>query len=197
MLLGRTVWTRDDGVWRHQAFFGADGDARNSVTRLAEALSAAPGERMIAIFEPDGISHQTAETPKVSRTAFASLARVRNEHSVVESENLGWGIEYPELGPSGAFSTLIHSELTPGLIHVRNSCARVGSRLSAAWSAYTAAVVCANSGSSAPKAKFVLMLIPEYAAVATFGGGKRSFRSWSGPMSERDWKAFSVLNTAS
>jgi hypothetical protein len=39
----------------------------------------------------------------------------------------------------------------------------------------------------------VLILTPEFAAVAACGGGKRSFKGWVGPMSERDWRAFSAM----
>jgi hypothetical protein len=50
-----------------------------------------------------------------------------------------------------------------------------------------------KSGPSALKARFVLILTPEFAAVAACGGGKRSFKGWVGPMSERDWRAFSAM----
>lgn len=193
MILGRTIWSRDGGGWRHEALDERAGAAHNSVARFAEVLSAAPAERTIAVFEPDGMAHQTVETPKVNRAAFSTLARVRNEHPVVESENLGWGIEYPDSGPGGTFSTLIHSELTPGLVHVLDTCVRAGCRFSAAWSAYTVAVACTKSGRSASKARYVLILITGFAAIAAFGGGKRSFKTWVGPMTERDWKAFSAL----
>ena len=192
LLLGRTVWTRDAGVWRSETFSGEAGLSRDSVARIAEFLSAAPTERAIAVFEPDGMAHQAVEIPKVNRTAFVSLARVRSEYPVVTSEDLGWGIEYPESGPGGTFSTLIHSELTPGLIHVRDTCVRGGSQLCAAWSAYSAAIACVESVHSAPKARFALILTNEFAAIASFGGGRRSFRAWTGIMSERDWKAFSI-----
>lgn len=192
LLLGRTVWTRDASGWRHESFHEGGGAGRNALLRLTEVLSAVPAERAVAVFEPEGLVHQTVETPKVNRATFASLARVRNEHPVVDSENLGWGIEYPDPGPSG-FLTLIHSELTPGLVHLRDACARAGCRLSAAWSAYTAAIACAKSCSPASKARFVLVLTPDFAAIAVFGGGRRSFRGWVGPMAERDWKAFSAF----
>jgi len=189
MLLGRTVWTRDSGGWRREVLH--EGAASEPVARLAEVLSDIPSERSIAVFEPDGIAHQTIDTPKVNRAAFASLARVRDQHPVVESENLGWGIEYPDPGPGGVFSTMIHSELTPGLVYVRDACDRAGCPLSSAWSAYTVAAACVKPGRSAPMRRFVLILTTEFCAVAACGGGKRFFKKWVGPMSERDWKAFS------
>ncbi len=193
MLLGRTVWTRDTGGWRSETFAGGAGASRDSVARIAEFLSSGPAERAFAVFEPDGMAHQAVETPKVNRAAFASLARVRSEHPVVASEDLGWGIEHPDPGPGGAFSTLLHSELTPGLIHVRDACVRAGSQLCAAWSAYSAAIACVKSGPSAPKARFALILTTGFAAIACFGGGRRSFRAWTGPMSDRDWKEFAAF----
>jgi len=193
MLLGRTIWVRDAGVWRSETHAGDDGVASRSVGRLSELISGAPPERTVVVFEPEGISHQSVETPKANRRAFASLARVRNDHPAVESENLGWGIEYPEPGPGGTFSTLIHSELAPGLVHVQEACARSGCRLSGAWSAYTAAVACATSGSSVRRARFVLIVTDGFAAIASCGGARRSFKVWVGPMLDRDWKAFSAL----
>ncbi len=193
MLLGRTVWTRDLSGWRHETVGESAGMSRDAVARLADMLSVGTSRRTIAVFEPDGLAHQTAETPKVKRAVFASLARVRSEHPVVESENLGWGIEFPDAGPSGTYSTMIHSELTPGLVHLRDACVRSGCQLPAAWTAYTAAVSCAKSGNSVSKARFALLLTPEFASVAAFGAGKRSFKAWVGKMAERDWKALSAL----
>lgn len=112
MLLGRTIWTRDVGGWRHETIHEGAGVPHDPIVRLAEHLSDAQGRRIAVVFEPDGMVHQAVETPKVSRAVFATLARVRSEHSVVDSENLGWGIEHPDAGPSGTYSTLIHSELT-------------------------------------------------------------------------------------
>jgi hypothetical protein len=192
MLLGRTVWTRDAGGWRHETINERAGMPRDSIARLTEVLSDTRGKRIAVIFEPDGMVHQAVETPKVSRAVFATLARVRSEHSVVESENLGWGIEYPDAGPSGTYTTLIHSELTPGLIHLWDSCIRPGCRLTAAWSAYTVAAASANTGSSS-RPKYVLILAAEFAAVAVCAGGRRSFKAWTGPMTERDWKTLSAL----
>lgn len=193
MLLGHTVWTRSPRGWRHEALDGGDGAAFNAVARLAEFLSEAPAERTVVVFEPAGVDHQVVEMPNVNRAAFASLARVRSDHPVVDSENLGWGIEHPELGSGGAFSTLIHSEVTPGLILLRDACARAGCRLCAAWPAFTVAIATARPGAHPVRARIVLILTPGYSAISAFGGGKRSFKGWVGPMSERDWKAFSAV----
>jgi hypothetical protein len=193
LFLGRTVWTRGAGGWRRESFEGTPSGAAAAVARLGEVLSERPrGDRML-VFEPEGLAHQALETPRVSRGVFASLSRVRSDFPVVGSESLGWGIETPEATPSGGFSTLLHSEQTPGLVSLRDTCAREGSRLDAAWSAYTAAVACAKSGIPAGRARFLLILAPDFVAVATCTVGKRSFRSWAGPMSDRDWKAFSAL----
>jgi hypothetical protein len=162
------------------------------VERLADLLSSATKGNTIIVFEPEGMAHQSVETPKVSRRVFASLERVRNDHPVVASENLGWGIEYPEPSAAGELVTQIHSELTPGLIHLRDACERGGSRLVAAWPAFTAAAACLGHHPK-PKARFMLILTPGFTSVIACGGGKRSFRSWVGPMLDRDWKAFSIL----
>ena len=191
LLLGRTVWTRDGGEWLHESLEAGADLASSAVDRLAALLSHSTTGRTIIVFEPEGMAHQLVETPKVTRRVFASLERVRNDHPVVASENLGWGIEYPEPSPAGELVTQMHSELTPGLIHVRDSCERAESRLIAAWSAFTAGAACLRSR-PVPKARFVLILTSGFSAVISCGGGKRSFRSWVGPMLDRDWKAFSI-----
>jgi len=167
--------------------------ASSAVLHLAEFLSGEPPGRTVVLFEPEGMVHQAVDTPKVSRSIFASLAKIRNDHPVVMSEHLGWGIEPPESTQGGAFSTLLHSELTPALIHLREACIRGGSRLVAAWPAYTAAIACMRSCVPVSNAKSVLILAPDFVAVAICGWGKRSFRGWVGPMSDRDWKAFAMI----
>jgi hypothetical protein len=155
-------------------------------------LSVACKERTVVVFEPEGIAHQTVESPKVNRSVFASLARVRNDHPVVASEGLGWGIECPEPTQGGTFSTLLHSEMTPGLLHLHDACVRAGSSLSA-WSAYTAATACVRARSALATARFVLILVPGFAAVATCARGRRAFRRWTGPMEDKDWRALLAL----
>jgi hypothetical protein len=193
LLLGRSIWTRGAGAWRRESFEGGPGGAAAAISRLGELLTERPPGGRSLVFEPEGLAHQSLETPKVGRSVFASLARVRSEFPVVGSENLGWGIEEPEATPAGGFSTLLHSELTPGLVRLRDECARGGCRIDAAWSAYTAAVACAKAGIPAGRARFLIILAAEFVAVATRTAGKRSFRAWTGPMSERDWKAFAAL----
>jgi hypothetical protein len=193
LLLGRSVWTRNPDGWRRESFESGPGGAAAAIARLGERLTGLPPGGRTLVFEPEGLAHQALQTPKVRRDVFASLARVRSDFPVVESESLGWGIEPPEASPAGGYSTLLHSELTPGLIRVREACARDGSRIDAAWSAYSAAVACAKAGIPSGRARFLLILAADFAAVATCTIGKRSFRAWAGPMSERDWKAFSVL----
>jgi hypothetical protein len=194
MLLGRSVWTRDARGWRRESFGDGDGMPQHpAVARLAEFISEGPPGKISVVFEPEGVAHQTVETPMVGRTVFASLAKIQSEHPVVVSECLGWGIEIPEPAQSGTYTTLVHYELIPGLVHLRDACSRSGSRLVAAWPAYTAAVACLRSRTPASKAKFVLIMAHDYVAVATSGGGKRAFRGWAGPMSDKDWKALSTL----
>lgn len=188
-LLGRTVWKRKSEGWVHESF--ETGQAPRAVDRLIEILSEPAVESSaVVVFEPEGIVHQAVETPRVKRAIFATLARIRDEHPVVDSENLGWGIEYPEPGPGGTFVTLMHSELTPGLIHLCDACDRAGGTISAAWSAYTVAAACMKPLPFATRARFVLILAPGFAAIASCNRGKRSFRGWAGPMTERDWRSF-------
>jgi hypothetical protein len=189
ILLGHCIWTRDSGGWRREAFDAGAAGTAAAFARLEEILSGAPPRRWSLVFEPEALGHQAVETPKVSRAVFATLAKVRSEFPVVESETLGWGIEPPEAVQAGTYSTLMHAELTPGLANLRDACARAGSRLDGVWPAYTAAVACAQSSVSAAKARHLVLLTRDFAAVATCGAGKRAFRAWCGPMSERDWKA--------
>ncbi len=191
MLLGRTVWTRADGMWRSEASGAAPEPAVGALPRLAEALSARPGRSVTVVYEPEGMAHQLVETPRVKRTVFASLERMRSEHPVVSSETLGWGIDPPEPGAGGAFYTQLHSEPTPGLIGLRDACSRSGSHLSAAWSAYTVAAGCAGPLPEA-SIRYVLLMTRDFSAVACCGA-RRSFRGWTGRMSEKDWRAASVL----
>jgi len=193
MLLGRSIWKRHAGGWDRESFEVGPDAAAEAMSRLGEILLEGSPQKCVAVFEPEGMSHQTVETPNVSRSVFASLAKVRSEFPVVGSESLGWGIESPEPVQGGAFSTLMHAELTPGLTLVRDACIREGTRLEAAWPAFTAAVACIPSASPAAKARFLLILARDFVAVATCVVGKRSFKAWVGPMTERDWKAFAIL----
>jgi hypothetical protein len=193
MLLGRSVWLCDAGGWRREPFDGG-GDLTNpAVARLAELLSCERREKTVVVFEPEGLAHQTVDCPRVGRSVFATLARVRSEHPVVASESLGWGIEHPEPVQGGGFSTLMHSELAPGLAHLHDACMHAGSPLPAAWSAFTAATAFPRAGAAAPGAKFTLFLLPGFVAVAICAKGRRSFRAWTGAMADRDWKALCTL----
>ncbi len=193
MLLGRSVWTRDARGWSRASFEEGGVPGSPAIARLADHLSGLPPGRTVVVFEPEGLAHQSVETPRVSRRVFASLERVRAEHPVVASEGLGWAVEHPEPAQGGTYSTLMHSELTPGLVYLCDACARGSSGLAAAWSAYTAAAACLKPRAPAPRARFVLILVPGFVAVAGCAGARRSFRGWPGPMADRDWKAFSAL----
>lgn len=191
LLLGRTIWVRDGGAWKHESIDSGPNQAARAIERLADFLSISFVGRTIVVFEPEGMAHQVVETPKASRSIFSTLARVRSEHPVVTSENLGWGIEIPEPGASGEFTTQLHSELTPGLIHLCRACEHSGSRLTAAWSACSAAS--SNLGSApSTRPRFALILAPGFCCVATAGGGKRPFKAWVGTMSDRDWRTFAM-----
>jgi hypothetical protein len=174
MILGRGLWAR-----------GEDGWARTEWS--ARAGRPAVGEAVL-VYEPDGLGHQVVEAPKASRAVFASLEKVRQEFPVVGSEALGWGIEPPEPAAGGAYSTLLHFELTPGLLDLT---AEVGPR--AAWSAFTVAAACLPARDRAARTRCVLFLLPGFVALAASGAGKRSFRSWAAPLSERDWGALAFL----
>jgi hypothetical protein len=193
MILGRSVWLCDSGGWRRESFDGGGDLANPAVARLAELLSRGCRERTVVVFEPEGLAHQTVECPRVGRSVFATLARVRSEHPVVASESLGWGIEHPEPVQGGGYCALMHSELTPGLVHLHDACSQAGSQLRAAWSAFTAATASPRAGSATSKARFVLFLLPGFVAVATCAKGRRSFRGWQGAMTDRDWKALFAL----
>ncbi len=193
IVLGRCVWTFASGSWRRESFEAGPGGTADSFARLEGILSGAPPRRWRLVFEPEALGHHAVETPKVSRSVFASLAKVRSEYPVVESETLAWGIECPESAQGGAYATLLHAEVTPGLARLRDACSRAGSRMEGAWPAYTAAVAAARASVPASNARFLLILADGFSAVATCVAGKRSFRAWVGPMSERDWKAFSSL----
>jgi len=145
MVLGRSVWTKDGESWRREVPEEPAAGATQAVARVCEMLSYARSGGTVLVFEPCAMAHQGVETPNVRRSVFATLARVRSEHPVVASEGLGWGIEKPELAPGGAYSTLMHYELAPGISHLCDACALSGSRPPTVWSAYTVAAACANS----------------------------------------------------
>jgi hypothetical protein len=193
MLLGRSVWLRDATLWRRESFDGSGDFANPAISRLAEMLSCECKARTVVVFEPEGLAHQSVESPRVGRSVYATLARVRSEHPVVASESLGWGIERPESAQGGGYSTLMHSELTPGLVFLHDACVRAGSPPLAAWSVFTAATALMRAGTAVSMARIVLVLAPGFAAVAVCANGRRSVRCWTGPMSDRDWKAFSTL----
>jgi hypothetical protein len=193
MLLGRAAWIRGASGWRSQ-MFGDDGDLVGpAVAYLGRYIAEESAARTTVVFEPETIAHQTVETPRASRAVFASLERVRSEHAVVLSDRLGWGIEIPEPLQSGAYSTLMHAELAPGLGYLRDACLRDGGKLVAAWSAYTVAAACLKVSLPHSKARIVLILVDGFVGVAMCSGPRRSFKSWAGPMTDRDWRAFSLL----
>jgi hypothetical protein len=188
MVLGKGLWLRSHGLWAHEP---QEGEAAGVIGRIASEAAKAPGRSYVVIFDPDGMSHQLADTPKVKRAVFATLARSRNEHPVVMSEVLGWGVEPPREGAGGAFSTLLHSELEPGLRDLALSSVALGRNLSAAWSAFTVADECLRLRPGF-RTKTVVFLLPGFIATATLGT-KRSFRSWTGVPSEKDWKSIRAI----
>lgn len=193
LILGRTLWRRDPDGWRVEEIGSGLGLNSKTITRLRERVAANPSEQSVVVFEPEGISHELVEMPKVGRKVFASLARVRSEHPVVASENLGWGIEMPEPNANGKFATLIHSEMAPGLVHLRNAFVQRRCKMLAAWSPYTVIDTILKCRSRNLKVRRGVVLTSDFVAFATCNSARRLFRVWEGPMSERDWKAFSVL----
>lgn len=190
MLLGRSVWSREGKQWTRVVPEERGGTVAQAVDRLAEILSGQRPRDAVVVFEPAAMAHQLVETPNVSRSVFASLARIRSEHPVVVSEGLGWGIEKPELAPGGTFSTLMHYELAPGIARLREACTLAGTRLRAVWSAYTAAAACVCPKERPQAVRHALFLLPGFVAVASCAGNRRSFKAWADRMSERDWKVF-------
>jgi len=130
--------------------------------------------------------HVQTEMPKVGRRAFSEIVRIREEYPAVASDRLGWGIEPPALGPTGVYGTLLHAEIAPALITFEERCAGRGSRLHAAWSAYTAAAALVGS-SSAHRFAAVLWLTPDFIGIARLGSGRPAFKGWVGALSEGDW----------
>jgi len=182
MVLGRVLWRRGPDGWRREPF---------SVAEVAALLAEVPGEPAFRlIYEPEGLGHQTVEVPRVNRSTFSSLERVRREFSVVESEVLGWGIEPPEPAAGGSYSTLLHFELTPALVRALGG-AHSRPR-SAAWSVFTVAEAGDRGRASSGRGRGMLFLLPDFVALAQWGGPKRSFKSWTIPLSDRDWKALSI-----
>jgi hypothetical protein len=195
MILGRTVFKRDCGNWNSEHFDSGAHSNAEAISRMVEIVSANRSTKASIIFEPEGITHESIETPNTNRFVFASLERVKNEHPVVSTTNLGWGIEKPEPIAGGIYSTLIHSEMAPGLIHLKDLCAQGVHRLLAAWSVYSVIEAIVKSNPSISKTRKGIVLTPKYVAVASYNAGRRSFRAWVGTMTERDWKEFSILAT--
>ena len=193
MILGSNVWTRDSRGWQLEPF-ELSAEANTGVSRrLGEIVAESPLLRTVLVFEPREMAHECVETPKVGRAVFASLARIRSDHPVVASMNLGWGIEWPEPMAGGTYSTLIHSELSPGLVYLRDACLQTKCRLVAVWTPYTAIEALLKARSSQYKVRHGIILAPSFVAIATYGLGRRSFRAWAGPLSDRDWKAVSIV----
>lgn len=191
ILLGRTLWTREGGKWRPAAPQSAGGQTADTLSLLGESVLGSPAGRAAVVYEPESLSHQGVEAPRASRAVFASLARIRGEYPAVASENIGWGIDPPEPGPGGNFTTQIHSEFAPALVDVHAACEAGGRRLAAAWPAYTVAAQCLRARAGT-RAGYVLIIAEGYVALAACGP-KRAYRAWTGPMSEKDWRALGTL----
>jgi hypothetical protein len=186
LILGRSLWQRTDGGWRSEMPAAPVGAAQPALTRLGEILRGAGDGPVTLVYEPEALVHVQVETPRVGRRVFAALARIREEHPAVASDHIGWGIEPPWLAPTGAYATLLHAEIAPSLIALRELCAERGIRLRAAWSAFT--VAAALAGGDAPgRVPAVLLLTPGFVGVARLGGGRAGFKGWAGPLSDRDW----------
>jgi hypothetical protein len=186
LILGRTLWRREDGGWRSETLAAPAGAAQPAVARLEELLRVGPSGPITLIYEPESLTHVQVETPRVGRKVFAALARVREEHPAVASDHIGWGIEPPWLAPTGAYATLLHAEIAPMLVGLRDLCAERGIRFRAAWAVFT--VVTALAGCDAPgRVPAVLLLTPGFVGLARLGGGRSGFKGWTGPLSDREW----------
>lgn len=193
ILLGRTIWIRGDGGWSYESFEPTNPLPETAIMRLMEILSMRSPRRKILIFEPCGMVHQTVETPNVGRAVFASLARTRDEFPEISSGEIGWGIDYPESTQGGRFTTTVHAEAAPGLALLRDRCHQAGFQLPPIWCAHTVAGTLPGVGSSTDKARFLIIMLPGFVAVASFSGGKRHFKAWTDIMSGRDWKALAAV----
>jgi hypothetical protein len=186
LILGRSLWQRVDGGWRSETLAASPGAATPALTRLGEILRGSGSGPVTLVYEPEALVHVQVDTPRVGRRVFAALARMREEHPAVASEHIGWGIEPPWLAPTGAYATLLHAEIAPSLIALRDLCAERGLRLRAAWSAFTVAAALAG-GDTPGRVPALLLLTPGFVGVARLGGGRAGFKGWTGPLSERDW----------
>jgi len=193
MLLGRTLWRRNEAGWRHETLALAPDFISSSADRLRACLTEARRDKAVLIYEPDGLAHDGAETPNVSRRDFAKIARIRDDYPAVTSEHLAWGMEPPGPAPGGTYSTVVHSEMTPGLIALRRACAEERVRLVAAWSAYTVAMSILPAGRNSGRGHSVLFLLPDYVGLARTGGAAPIFKGWTGVMKETDWAEASAL----
>jgi hypothetical protein len=187
IVLGRSIFFRESGRWQCEPFDLAIGSHVRAVGRLNEILSVNTTGPVVLIYEPEGMAHESVETPKVNRTVFASLARIRRDHPVVSSVNVGWGIEWPEPAAGGTYSTLLHSELSPGLVQLKGRNTQALGQLSRTWTLYTVIEAMMKGRASVSNTRHCIVLTPGFAAVAACGMGRRSFRAWTGIMSERDW----------
>lgn len=193
MFFGRGIWSRGPGGWACETHTEGLGSAPQPLECLARVLSSPFKGRTVLVYEPRGMTHPSSETPKVSRSVFASLAKVRGEHPVVSSECLGWGLEPPEPTTGGAFETLLHYEMTPGLAHLQDASAMSGRRLAAAWPLFTACAAHCGHRDGAQRSRFSVFLVPGFVAVSCLAPGRRAFRAWAEPMLDRDWKVFASL----
>jgi hypothetical protein len=188
MVLGRTLWTRGATSWTPESLEASSAPELGIIARLRDILSTGQSKRVILIFEPEGMAHEVVETPKVGRAVFSTLSRIRSRYPVVLSDNLGWGIEAPEPDSSGIYSTLLHSELVPGLVYLRGRREDKRTHLACAWSIYTASAACLRSFPGARDAKHVVVLLPGFSAISSHEITKRSCRTWPDTMTERDWR---------
>ncbi len=188
MLLGRGVWSCGPSGWIRDTAEEQEREGGSPLEALGRLLSLRGPARTVIVFEPRGMSHTPIETPRVSRTVFSSLARVRGEHPAVCSDGLGWGIEPPEPVASGTYMTLLHCEMAPGLRGLCEIAARSGNSVQAAWPVYTAAEALVRTKAE-PRPSAFLFLVPGFVAVASLVPGRRTFRAWTEPMQERDWNS--------
>ena len=96
--------------------------------------------RLALLAEPAGMEHLVIDAPRTDRATFVQLAQ--SEHSVVQSDTIGWGFQtaWP-VGSGAVYRTILHSETVPGLLDIRQRLEDDSpkTRLIAAWPWFTAA----------------------------------------------------------
>jgi len=184
IILGGTLWRRSDGDWLREAGASVPGCAADPITRLCEIIRTEPPDPVSVVYEPTGMTHLAVETPNADRRTFASVARIREEHPVVVSEQLAWSIERPWPASGGTFWTLLHGESEPGLSEIHATCSVRRIPLDA-WPAYTVVNAALASSAGGLSVQGMVLVAPGFLAGIRVGS-KPAFKCWTVPPSERE-----------